>query len=152
MPLAKVWRGIARRPKKLAVSGKSRIEDRNVGISGDGGIKPALVGVEAAQNGAASRCAGAGRGVVVGELYAALPDVFEEVGHKAPEVVFGIVDADGEDGWPSQLVDEDEEDVGLGSWFGDVFRETKASGDTCACDGGGGFQEVSAFHCLFSNR
>jgi hypothetical protein len=32
------------------------------------------------------------------------------------------------------------------------LRETKASGDTGACDGGGGFQEVSAFHCLSSNR
>jgi hypothetical protein len=91
MPLAKVWRGVARRPKKLAVSGKSRVEDRNVGIGGDGGIEPALVGVEAGNNGAASRCAGAGRGVVVGEFYAALPDVFEEVGHEPPEVVFGIV-------------------------------------------------------------
>ena len=92
------------------------------------------MGVEAGNNGAASRCAGAGRGVVVGELYAALPDVFEEVRHEAPEVLFGIVDADGKDGWPTQLVDEDEEDVGLGSWFGDVLGETKASGDTGACD------------------
>jgi hypothetical protein len=29
------------------------------------------------------------------------------------------------------------------------LRETKASGDTGARDGGGGFQEVSAFHRYF---
>jgi hypothetical protein len=108
------------------------------------------MGVEAG-DGAAGRCPGAGRGVVVGELYAALPDVFVEVRHKALEVFFGAVDAKGEDGGPTELVDEDEDDVRFRSRFGDVLRETKASGDTCACDGGGGFQEVSAFHCLFSN-
>jgi len=31
------------------------------------------------------------------------------------------------------------------------LRETKAIGDTGACDGGGGFQKVSAFHMYFSN-
>jgi hypothetical protein len=29
------------------------------------------------------------------------------------------------------------------------LRETKASGDAGTCDGGGGFQEVSAFHMYF---
>jgi hypothetical protein len=89
--------------------------------------------------------------VVVGELYAALPDVLVKVGHEALEVFFGAVGPYGKDGGPAQFVDEDEEDVRFRSWFGDALRETKATGDTGACDGGGGFQEVSAFHCLFSN-
>jgi hypothetical protein len=151
VPLAEVWRGIAGCLKELAEGRISRIEDRNVGIRGDGADEPALMGVEAGDDGAAGRCAGAGRGVVVGELYAALPDVFVEVRHEAPEVFFGAADAEGEDGRPTQLVDKDEDNVRFRSWFGDVLGQTKASGDTGACDGGGGFQEVSAFHCLFSN-
>jgi hypothetical protein len=87
--------------------------------------------------------------VVVGELYPALPDVFVEVRHEALEVFFSAVDAYGKDSWPTQFVYEDEKDVGLRSWFGDVFRETKASGDTGACDRGGGFQEISALHMYF---
>ena len=108
--------------------------------------------VEAGEDGTASGSASAGSSVVVGKLYATLPDIFVEVGHEGFEVLFCVVDADGEDGRPTQFVDEDEDDVGFRSWFGDVLRETKAT-----CDGGarggdsGFFQEVSAFHCLFSN-
>jgi hypothetical protein len=108
-----------------------------------------LMGIEAGDDRAASRRAGTGRGVVVGELYAALPNVLVEVRHEALEVCFGAVNAYWEDGGPAQFVDKDEENVRFRSWFGDVFRETKAGGDTCACDGGGGFQEVSALHMYF---
>jgi hypothetical protein len=151
MPLAVVGSGVAGGLKELAEGWKCRIENRKVGIGEDGADEPALMGVEAGKDGAASRCARACCGVVVGELYAALPDVLVEVRHEASEIFFGAVDASGEDGWPTQFVDEDEEDVGFRSWLGDVLRETKASGDTGACDGGGGFKEVSAFHFLFSN-
>jgi hypothetical protein len=82
------------------------------------------MGVETGDNGAARRCTGAGRSVVVGELYAALPDVFVEVRHEASEVLFGAVDADGKDGGPTQLIDEDEEDIGLRARFGCAFSET----------------------------
>ena len=146
VPLADVRRGVAGCLKQLAVSGICRIEDRHVGIGGYGGHEPALMGVEAGDDGAASRCAGAGRGVVVGEFYAALPDVFVEVGHEALEVLFRAVDADGKDGGPTQLVDEDEEDVGLRARFSCVFSETKAACHTSASDSGAGFQEVSALH------
>ncbi|WP_433985182.1 hypothetical protein RBB78_16750 [Tunturiibacter empetritectus] len=87
--------------------------------------------------------------MVVGELYAALPDVLVEVRHEALEVFFGAVDANGEDGGPTQLVDKDEDNVRFRSRFGDVLRETKTTGDTGACDGSGGFQEVSALHMYF---
>ena len=152
VPLAEVGGGIAGCPKELAVSWKSRIEDRNVGISGDGGHEPALVGVEAGNNGAASRRARARRGVVVGELYAFFPEVVVQVGHELLEVALYVIGAFGKDGWPSQLIDEDEEDVGLRARFGCVLSEAQAAGYTCAGDGGGGFRGISAFHCVSSNR
>jgi len=151
VPLAEVWSFVAGGPKELAEGRISRIENRNIGIRGDGADEPALMRVEAGDDGAASWRAGAGCGVVVGELYATFPDIFVEVGHEGFEVLFCVVDADGEDGRPTQFVDKDEDDVWFRSWFGDVLRETKASGDACACDSGGGFQEISAFHFLFSN-
>ncbi len=80
--------------------------------------------VKASDDGAAGRCAGAGRSVVAGEFYAPLPDVFVEVRHEAPEILFRGVDPDGKDGGPTQLVDEDEEDVGLRARFSRVFGET----------------------------
>jgi hypothetical protein len=49
------------------------------------------MGVETGDDGAASRCAGAGCGVTVGEFYAALSDVSLEVGHEALEVSFGAM-------------------------------------------------------------
>lgn len=146
MPLADVRGGVAGCLKQLAVGRICRIEDRHVGIGGYGGHEPALMCVETGDDGSASRCAGAGRSVVVRELHSALPDVFVEVRHEALEVFFGAVDAYGKDGRPAQFVDKDEENIRFRSWFSDVFRETKASGDTGACDCGGGFQEVSAFH------
>ena len=149
MPLAEVGGFIAGCLKKLAVGRECRIQHRQVGIVENSGDEPALMGVEAGDDGAAGRCAGAGRGVVVGELYAALPDVFVQVRHEALEVFFGAVDAYREDGGPAQFVDKDEENVWFRSWFGDGFRETKAGGDTGACDGGGGFQKVSALHMYF---
>ena len=127
VPLADVRGGVAGCLKQLAVGRICRIEDRHVGTGGYSGHEPALMCVETGDDGAASRCAGAGRSVVVREFYAALPDVFVEVRHEAPEVFFGAVDADGKDGGPTQLVDEDEEDVRFRSRFGDVFSETKAS-------------------------
>ena len=81
------------------------------------------MGVKAGDDGAARRCAGAGRGVVVGEFYAAFPDAFVEVGHEALEVLFRAVDADGEDGGPTQFVNEDEDDVGLGTRFSCALGE-----------------------------
>jgi hypothetical protein len=151
VPLAVVRSGVAGCLQELAEGWKCRIKNRQVGIGEDGADEPALMGVEAGEDGAASGRTRACRGVVVGEFHAAHPDVLVEVRHKASEVFFGAVDADGEDGGPTQFVDEDEEDVRLRSGFCDVLRETKTSGDSGACNGGAGFQEVSAFHCLFSN-
>jgi hypothetical protein len=47
VPLAEVWGGVAGCLKELAEGRKCRIEDRQVGISEDGGDEPALMGVEA---------------------------------------------------------------------------------------------------------
>ncbi len=153
VPLAVVRRGIAGCAKELAEGWKCRIENRQIGIGEDGADEPALMGVEAGEDGAASWRASASSSVIVGEFYTALPDVFVEVGHKAPEVFFGAIDAGGKDAGPTQFIDEDKEDVGFRSWFGDVLRETKATCDSGARGGdSGGFQEVSAFHCLFSNN
>jgi hypothetical protein len=77
--------------KQLAEGRICRLEDRHVGIGGYGGHEPALMGVETGDDGAASRCAGAGCGVTVGEFYAALSDVSLEVGHEALEVSFGAM-------------------------------------------------------------
>ena len=96
VPLAHVRRGVPRCLKQLAVGGICRIEDRHIGTGGYGGDEPALMRVEAGDHGAARRCAGAGRRVVIGELYAALPDLLVEVRHEAPEVLFRGVDPDGE--------------------------------------------------------
>jgi hypothetical protein len=45
VPLAVVGGGVADCLKELAVGGKCRIEDRQVGIGEDGGDEPALMGV-----------------------------------------------------------------------------------------------------------
>ena len=105
--------------------------------------------VEAGDDRAPSRRTRAGCCVVIRELDATLPDVIVEFGHEAPEIFFGAVDADREDGGPTQLIDKDEDNVRFSSWFSDVLRETKAIGDTGAGDSGGGFQEVSALHMYF---
>ena len=151
VPLADVRRGVAGCLKQLAVGGICRIEDRHIGTGGYGGHEPALMCVKAGDDGAASRCAGAGRSVVVGEFHAALPDVFVEVGHEALQVLFRAVDPTGKDGGPTELVNEDEEDVGLRARFSCVFSETQAARHTSASDSGGRFQEFSALHCEFSN-